>query len=180
LQKSKKLPIDDAENRLIKSFIITRAIDILRTEKRRRGIVLTDEETKLAEPIASQSVESAEHELRLIRELLDSTLSKDTAEFIYELAFPSPETVEIALTEQTKSKTAARKGDLRMNVHDVKIKPKHVSEFHERSGRKAYTKQKIAQMRNEAQKALKGYFDVVKVTSADAVVDEILGIHNDQ
>ena len=174
--ESRGLPIND---KLIKSFIITKAIDILRIEKTRRGTVLSDEEAEMAEPIASQSVESAEHELRLIRELLDSTLSKETAEFIYELAFPSPQTVEIALAEQLKSKIAARNGDLKMDIRNIKIKPKHVSKFHECNGNRPYTKQKIAQMRNEAQKALKSYFDVVKVTSADAVINEILGIHND-
>ena len=107
----------------MKSFIISRAINIVRYEKRRKHPHLGDESFENFGPQATPSPEDVELETRMIRHLLFKRLPKEMAEFIYELAFPSPTTIEIALEEQEKAKADK---SLRMNVRQLVILPKHV------------------------------------------------------
>lgn len=140
---------------LVKSFLISRAINIIRYEVRRQGAeltksnkgglwglhkvrhqskgiksTLTDYTTRIGdeikiEPTASDQPELIKFEIELIRELLFARLDHQTATFIFELAFPSEETIGIAIKEQRK---ARKDKNLRMNVHELKITTKHVAE----------------------------------------------------
>jgi len=176
--KTNKLPTNNAEASVsaVKGFIITKIIDILRIEKRRYTAHFGKDEMDVPEPASRNSSESYQFELKLLRELLFSRLSKETAEFIYELAFPSPTTVEIAIEEQIKLRMAAVAGSLKMYVRTLKITPKHVSESRRRGGHSTYTKQMVAKMRGEAQKALRNYFEVAELENVEDVIDDILGI----
>jgi hypothetical protein len=105
------------------SFIISRAINIVRYEKHRKHPHLGDESFEEFGPEATPSPEETELEIRMIKHLLFKRLPKEMAEFIYELAFPSPTTVEIALEDQAKAKADEA---LRMNVRKLAILPRHV------------------------------------------------------
>jgi len=173
-----KLPIDDRKEsaRTVKSFIITKAIDILRIEIRRHMARLDDKYSEIPEPASSESLESYQFELSLMWELLISVLPRETARFIYELAFPSPTTVEIAMEDQNRLRMEAATGKLKMGVHELEIKPKHVSEWHRRAGHPLYTSQAIAKMRGDAQEALRNYFNMAGVDDMESVIDKLLGI----
>lgn len=105
------------------SFIISRAINIIRYENVRKIPHLGDETFEEFGPRATPSPEEVELETRMIKHLLFKRLPKEMAEFIYELAFPSPTTVEIALGDQARAKEDRA---LRMNIHKLAILPKHV------------------------------------------------------
>lgn len=174
-----KLSFDDDDYSIlsVKGYIINRAIDILRVEIRRYMTHFDDDVNKegILEPAASESPESQELELKLIKELLSDKLSKKVADFIYELAFPSSATVKIALQEQEESKNKVTNGELKMNVHKLRILPRHVSKMYKMKHNKQITKQMIAKMRGEAQKVLRDYFEIAGVSNVESIVDEILG-----
>ena len=139
---------------LVKSFLISRAINIIRYEVRRQGAELMKSNKggiwgthkvnrrpadyrfdisdyivevgdKIdAEPISSDQPEAVRFEQELIKELLFTRLDHQTATFIYELAFPSQATIDIATNEQAKARKDSR---LRMNIHDLKVLPSHVA-----------------------------------------------------
>ena len=176
--KSGKIPFNDDPTSIlqVKGYIISRAIDILRIEMRRYMTHFDDDEVDIPKPMASESPESQDFELRLIKELLFSKLDAESAEFMYELAFPSSTTVRIAIREQEKSKTKAVNGELKMNIHKLRILPKHVSKMYMLKKNKKITKQKIAEMRGKAQKALRDYFNVTSMNDVEDVVSELLGV----
>jgi len=123
-----EMPEEDRDELLanegrMKSFIISRAINMVRYERRRKHSHLGDENFDSFGPQATQSPEDIELETKMIRHLLFKRLPKEMAEFIYELAFPSPTTVEIAIEEQERKKAD---DTLRMNVRQLVVLPKHV------------------------------------------------------
>ena len=144
-----KIPIVEPNEtrRLVHSFVICRAIDIIRKEYKRKGIGsiyrnremvnmvkesrvnrgddehMFDEDMDL-DTEASKSEAEYEMEKRFIWELLVKHLPPKSALFVYELAFPSPETIEIAMEEQRE---AQQDEGLRMNVNVLRILPKHVA-----------------------------------------------------
>lgn len=96
---------------------------MVRYEKRRKHAHLGDETFENFGPQATPSMAEIELEIRMIKHLLFKRLPKEMAEFIYELAFPSPATVEIAIKEQEEAKMDE---SLRMNIRQLVILPKHV------------------------------------------------------
>jgi len=64
-------------------------------------------------------------------------------------------------------------GKLKMNIHGVKVKPKHMLKH------KGYTAQAMAQMRGKAQMALKNYFEMTGMNDIDDVINDMLGLTDD-
>jgi len=145
-----KIPSDglDTSYPVIKSFIITKSIDIIRKEYKRQGMKTVyhnrggikydykkttntnDDEFMLDDDLdldieASSSEFEMEMEKRFIWEMLMIHLPPVSALFVYELTFPSQQTIDIAMRDQ---KEAREDPNLRMNVKDLRILPKHVAE----------------------------------------------------
>lgn len=148
----------NTEQRVV-SFIITRAINIVRKEKRRKFVVFSafevDGESTL-QIAAKCSKEESEFEMRLLFEFVQSVLGDRMAEFVMELAFPSINTIRIA--SQDVSGGVA-----------TKILPRHVSKSlygYEMSGAS------LSQMLSSIRQSLSGYYNV-REEFAD-VVNKIL------
>lgn len=134
-----KLPTQEDEDAypLIKSFVITKAIDIIRKEYKRQGMKTAYKEKLMVErPVdeygdvrldaeATKTDEEYEMEKRFIWELLTTHLKPEHAVFIFELAFPSEETIKIALRDQSNANLDDK---LRMNSNNLRILPRHVAE----------------------------------------------------
>lgn len=131
--REKQIPSDGSDESLmlIKGFVICKSIDIIRKEYKRTGKSTVRHNRSNIEEFNENDVESRiseyEYELekRLIWEVLETYLPIKSAVFIYELTFPSPETVAIAMGEQESSKKDTR---LRMNINELRILPRHVAE----------------------------------------------------
>ncbi|MCK5017422.1 MAG: hypothetical protein KAS32_10180 [Candidatus Peribacteraceae bacterium] len=153
----------------VKSFIITKAIDIVRYEVRRQQC------RKGGRPEAStQSVEETEMEERLIKELLYKRLPQNIADFIFELAFPSPDTVEIAQQEQEKH-LADDSGELHMCMHELKITSRHVALHFKKQGVNI-SRPTISKYRSEARSVLVDIFGqwTAKDETESDIVESIL------
>lgn len=136
--KEGRLKSDNSEEIILKTkgVIITKAIDIVRKENRRKCRSIYDkmsyedgeqclECVEARGLIAPPSQESINFEVWLIFELLMVNLNIDTATFIFKLAFPPKSAIEIAIREQ---KLARADSGLRMNVNQLKILPRHIAE----------------------------------------------------
>lgn len=144
-----KIPSDGLKDsyKLITGFVICRAIDIIRKEYKRKGIGSiyhnretielvkehrinsSDEEFVFDDDLdldttASESEPNYEMEKRFILEMLLTHLPLRSALFIYELAFPSRETIDIAMEDQFEAQQDTK---LRMNVNTLRVLPKHVA-----------------------------------------------------
>lgn len=152
----------------VKSFIITHAIDILRYEKRRRCASThpvegggedvdasapkhRDEALSTIEPVAPPSSTTTQFEIDLIKELLFTRLDPQTAKFMFELAFPTFTTVEIAEADRTAARADV---GLRMNVRELKVLPRHVAEYMKRGGQHPPSPATISRMRTKAREAI--------------------------
>lgn len=170
------LSTDDSERSVgrFKSFIITRAINLIRRENLRQGTTLKQLEAKKSrnawdyhdgkheivkmvndrpsmEPEAPTTTSAVEFEKWLILELLNVRLDSDAARFIYELTFPSDGVVDIAERDRQE---AIRDGGLRMNVHKLKVLPKHVAEYLKAELGRVLPKVTISRMRKKAREEL--------------------------
>lgn len=152
IPESDRIKLLEDESRM-KSFIISRAINMIRYEKRRKHPHLGDESFDGFGPEATPSPEEVDLETRMIRHLLFKRLPKEIAEFIYELAFPSPTTVEIALEEQEEAKAD---DSLRMNVRQLRILPKHVCVWIECGNGKPPSPATISRWRKKIAEAVYG------------------------
>ncbi|KKN13388.1 hypothetical protein LCGC14_1007070 [marine sediment metagenome] len=131
--KRKQIPSDESDESfmLIKGFIICKSIDIVRKENRRRGMNNIHQLNIDIEDFNENNIESkmSKYEYKLekkfIWEMLETHLPIKKAVFIYELTFPSPETIKIAIREQS---LAIKDTKLRMNVNNLRVLPKHVAE----------------------------------------------------
>lgn len=150
-----------------KSLIITRAIDIIRREKRRRFVHIDDIEA--AEPLSRPSLGAVDFEIELIRELLFTELNPRVAAFVFELAFPSYTTIEIAMEEQARARIDNR---LRMNISkkDLRILPRHVAKSLSGYGESGVS---LSRIMSKARDGLSNYFGRRQVSLQD-IVDEIL------
>ena len=155
------------------SFIITRAINLVRRENIRQGtdvkrleyknqasgrtpkyhegsdraesIKMNDDNIEI-DLTSGVSLESNELEIEFIREILFERLPEEMASFIYELAFPSSTTTEIAMEEQEKAKLDP---NLRMNVKKLVILPKHVGLYIKLGGGRPPSKATISRWRKK-------------------------------
>jgi hypothetical protein len=146
--------IDSAESentvKRIKSFIITRAINIVNHEKVRRFISIEklqfDDEIEI-DAVAPPTPEALNFEIELVRELLFTRLDEPTAKFIFELAFPSDDTIQIAMDEQQEAREDT---NLRMNINKLKVLPKHVSAHFKSMGMFSPSPATISRLRKKA------------------------------
>lgn len=141
------------DNGRMHSFIISRAINITRYENKRSYPHLGDERFDDSGPEATPSPEDVELETRMIKHLLFKRLPKEMAEFIYELAFPSPTTVEIALEDQMRAKADEA---LRMNVRKLVILPRHVCVYITYGGDKPPSPATISRWRKKIAEVIYG------------------------
>jgi len=137
------------------SFCISRAINVVRKELvRNRGRNTNDidghSENEYNLP-AYPSEYEVELQIKELEEVLTLKLPDDMKKFILELAFPSPTTVEIAINNQ---KEAIDDPNLRMNVKNLVVLPRHVCEFMELKGEKPPSKATISRWRKKMQELL--------------------------
>ncbi|MCK5606667.1 hypothetical protein KAR91_32495 [Candidatus Pacearchaeota archaeon] len=175
--KTGKIPSgkkSEGQVKKVKSFIITKCIDILRTEIRRSMAQLDNrnEDYVEIEPPSTRSEKDYDLEEREFRTLVKSKLSQVASEFILELAYPGPTTVEIAMDHQSKKKSDK---SLRMYTRNLRVTSEHVVESIRRGTGRKLSRQAIAKIRGEAQAALKSYFKESGVETTDDVIDQILG-----
>lgn len=111
-----KLAADDSEStqRRWRSFVICRAINIVRGENRRRMQLVGDrdleiEENREPQPEVVDRTELADNHLRHV------TLRE--AEIVMELAFPSDRTLHRAHQRHAEAVAGRARGELRMNTH---------------------------------------------------------------
>jgi DNA-directed RNA polymerase specialized sigma24 family protein len=170
----------DGEISRVKSFLISRAINIVRYEVRRQGAIvmksnkggiwgshtmnrrpsdfrfsledyIVREDGIEIDPISTEQPEAIRFEIELIKELLFTRLDEQTATFIYELAFPSDKTIKIAMADQ---KVARKDRNLRMNIHELVVLPKHVAlSLKDKLGR-VLPKVTISRIRQRAKKGV--------------------------
>lgn len=163
----------DKSDRTVKrvhSFIISRAINIVRGENKRKFVRVEQEDLKQSELKAPMSPEAKELEKRLIMELLLEKLDRKTAAFIFELTFPSQTTLNIAKADQEDAKADEY---LRMNIrNEVRVLPRHVVKSLAGYGQSSAT---TSRMRNEARAAFGNYFGEMVSENKD-IIDEILGL----
>lgn len=132
--------LKNLEDQTIKSFIITKAIDLVRKELYRRSLSKThlanrtpaDEEVINTFQETMESTTGTVDESKIasdveeIRDLLFTRLPERDATFIFELAFPSYTVIQIAIRDQQEKIADPA---LRMGVNKLLITPNHVSEF---------------------------------------------------
>lgn len=170
------LSTDESEHSVgrFKSFIITRAINLVRRENLRQGTTLKQLEARRSrkpsdyhdgkhevvkmvndrpsmEPEAPVTTTAAEFEKWLMIELLNTRLDKDTARFVSELTFPSDGVIEIAEKDRQE---AIDSGGLRMNIHKLKVLPRHVAEYLKDEMGRVLPKVTISRMRKKAREEL--------------------------
>ena len=130
--KSGQIPeeISVPHNRLVKSFVICRAIDIIRKEYHRKGITTDDSSeedyAQAPDPEAPATGHAYEMEKAFIWDMLVTHLPKQYAIVIFELAFPSIKTIDIALKDIPK--VLKDLGKEKYINGNLQIYPKHVME----------------------------------------------------
>lgn len=131
--KSKILPTgtDEKSTKRVRSFVISKAISIVRREKLRRMLSLvvdsdSDDGTEVQVEFKKMSVPAILCEIDHIKEFLDSKLTERDSRFIMELVFPSPEVIDIVTREAEQAKQDEA---IRMNIHNPDVLPKHVAEY---------------------------------------------------
>ncbi|MCK5612581.1 sigma-70 family RNA polymerase sigma factor [Candidatus Pacearchaeota archaeon] len=164
--KKGQISLDDPDTArsIITGFAICRGIDLIRKEYKRQGIgsVYRDRRSigggsytkeELDELEVESSVSEFEYELekRLVWETLVTHLPLKSAIFVYELSFPSSETIQIAVKEQEKAKKDSK---LRMNVNHLRILPRHVAES--LSPEFQFSKATISRIKKHARETLSG------------------------
>jgi len=170
------------DNKKMHSFFISKAIDIVRQESRRR-VPSIDENDLLHDTVPDQktALPQVEYETTILKELLFKRLPQDIAEFIVELAFPSEETIKIAMQDQVKAKEEAMtQAILKTNIHKLVVLPKHVCMILIKRKGKAPSPATITRWRYKAIEAIRDIWDVGKGIEFDNIVKQIMkgGIDN--
>jgi hypothetical protein len=159
--------------KLIKSAIITKAIQIVRRENRRR-MEQIPESTTIEEVAYDRPHINYEKEMTKIWLILVTRLPYRTAKFIFELAFPSFTTLEIAMRERRNAFVARDHGELKMNIHnELEVLPKHVAEYMERCGENRPSIPAMTKMKGQAREVLSDVYDIV--SPEDQIFEEIFG-----
>jgi len=133
--KSGQIPeeISVPHNRLVKSFVICRAIDIIRKEYHRKGITTDnsgeEDYAQAPDPEAPATGHAYEMEKAFIWDMLVTHLPKQYAIVIFELAFPSIKTIDIALKDVPKALKTINSVFTEDYIYEnLKVYPKHVME----------------------------------------------------
>jgi len=111
--------------RRVKSFIISRSIDIVRMENRRRKREACDI-CQVAKSRKSQI--SINMEVEELIEFLSKHLNPKEVKIVMELVVPSYDTQRIAWERLEEARKERDEGKLRMNVKDVKILQSDIAE----------------------------------------------------
>ena len=141
----------------VHSYIISRSINIVRKENKRKcklSIPIIDETNEMIEfeiPSSVSSLALTNFEIDVAKEWLYALLDEQIAKFFLELAFPSPDTQMIAATEQN---TKRNETGLKMNIHELKILPKHVAIYMALGGEIPPSPATISRWRKKAQEAI--------------------------